>query len=75
MSRRRLHPLVPLVLWLGVSLVACLMALVYVLCQLPTSKQLESTHTAGMKSGYELCLAWQEEQQERKIVLLGANAL
>lgn len=75
MSRRRQHPLVPLVLWLGVSLVVCLMALVYVLGQLPSSNQLESTHTAGMKYGYELCLAWKEEQQDNKIVLLGANAL
>lgn len=75
MSRSRQHPLVPLVLWLGVSLVVCLMALVYVLGQLPSSHQLESTHTAGMKYGYELCLAWKEEQQDNKIVLLGANAL
>lgn len=75
MSRRRQHPLVALVLWLGVSLVVCLMALIYVLGQLPSSSQLESTHTAGMKYGYELCLSWQEEQQDNKIVLLGANKL
>ncbi|CAB5646401.1 Uncharacterised protein [Comamonas aquatica] len=75
MSRRRQHPLVPLVLWLGVSLVASLLALVYVLCLLPSTSQLESTHTEGMKYGYELCLAWEEEKQETKTVLLKGNSL
>lgn len=69
------HPLVHLVLWLGVSLVVSLMALVYVLGQLPSSSQLENTHTAGMQHGYAMCLAWQEEKQENKVDLLGRNAL
>lgn len=73
MARKRKHPLVPLVLWLGLSLITCLMALVYVLGQLPDSKQLEATHTAGMKYGYELCLAWDEQKQDAKAVLLAGG--
>lgn len=75
MARKRKHPLVPLVLWLGLSLLACLMALVYVLGQLPATQQLEATHTAGMKHGYELCMAWEETNQEAKPVPLHKGSL
>lgn len=75
MTRKRKHPLIPLVLWLGVSLVASLMALVYVLGQLPSASLLESTHSAGMQHGYAMCLAWEESSQEVKPALLQKGSL
>lgn len=74
--KRRRHPWAQLVVWLGVCVVSLLLALVYVLGQLPTSTQLDSTHLDGMKVGYGLCLEDQEEKPQQRIakpVLIGGS--
>lgn len=66
--KRRNHPMTQLVLWLGLCLVAVLLALVHVVGKLPSSAQLESTHMEGMQVGYALCLGEGEQKQEQRIV-------
>lgn len=72
--RKRQHPLTELVMWLSTALLATLAALVWVVGQLPTDAQLDNSHMAGMKEGYDMCLAYEESVRERaaaKPVLLG----
>lgn len=64
--KKRQHPLVPLVAWLGCGLVASLMALVWVIGQLPEDRHLARVHLDGMKEGYSLCLAYNEATQEER---------
>ncbi len=74
--RKRRHPLAELVMWLGLSLLATLAALVWVVAQLPADAQLDNSHMAGMKEGYDMCLAYEENVRERtaaKPVLLGGS--
>ncbi len=74
--RKRRHPLTELVMWLGVSVLASLAALVWVVSQLPADAQLDNSHMAGMKEGYDMCLAYEENVRERtaaKPVLLGGS--
>ena len=66
--RKRRHPLIELVIWLALSLLATLAALVWVVYQLPADAQLESTHMAGMRVGYGLCLDDKEQKKEQRIV-------
>lgn len=53
-----------LVLWLGVCLVATVLALAHVLGQLPDAQTLDRLHLAGMRTGYAMCLGFKESEQE-----------
>lgn len=55
MARKRNHPLVQIVVWLGVALVACLFLLVIVVSDLPAADVLERTFMDGMAEGNALC--------------------
>ena len=56
MARKRKHPLVHLVVWLGVCLVMALLALLIVASQLPASDVLDRTFLDGMAEGNVMCL-------------------
>jgi len=60
--KRRRHPLTALVLWLGVSLTASLLALVLVATAAPADAQLDNAYTQGMDQGYRLCRNDREAQ-------------
>ncbi len=54
--KRRRHPLIPLVLWLAVALLASLAALVMVIASMHASKaELDSAHLQGMELGQRMC--------------------
>lgn len=62
MTRRRKHPLVPLVTWLAVALVCCLLALVVVLRMASEhGEQLDNAHRSGMVLGEALCNGFRAE--------------
>lgn len=56
MARKRNHPLVHLVLWLGISLTMSILGLVIVVSQLPASDALDRTFMDGMAEGNVMCL-------------------
>jgi len=60
--KRRVHPMTSLVVWLGVTVVALLLALVTVLARLPSDQQLDGAHTAGMQLGQQMCLGFLSEK-------------
>lgn len=60
--KRRVHPMTSLVVWLGVTVVALLLALVTVLARLPSDQQLDGAHTAGMHLGQQMCLGFLSEK-------------
>ena len=54
--KRRRHPLIPLVLWLAVALLASLAALVMVIASMRASEaELDSAHLQGMELGQRMC--------------------
>ena len=54
--RKRRHPLIPLVLWLAVGLLASLAALVMVIASMYASEaELDSAHLQGMELGQRMC--------------------
>lgn len=60
MARKRNHPLIAIVCWLGISLVVCLCALVWVLFRVavPPSigvDDLDAVHQQGMVQGAAMC--------------------
>ena len=62
MKRRRNHPLIPIVVWLGVALACCLFALVLVLIRTAgQDEQLDRAHTAGMELGQQMCFGFRGE--------------
>lgn len=62
MKRRRNHPLIPIVVWLGVALACCLFALVLVLVRTADQdERLDRAHTAGMELGQQMCLGLRPE--------------
>lgn len=64
--RKRKHPLIPLVVWLGVALACATLALAFVLAQVAgQDKQLESAHAAGMELGQQMCLGLRSELERR----------
>lgn len=74
--KSRVHPMTSLVVWLGVSLVACVLA--HVVGKLPSDALLDSSHLEGMKAGYSMCMGYQEEQEAQETkpaqpVLLGVQ--
>lgn len=76
--KSRVHPMTALVVWLGVSLVACVLALAHVVGKLPSDALLDSYHLEGMKAGYSMCMGYQEEQEAQETkpaqpVLLGVQ--
>ena len=60
--KHRRHPLA-LVLWLGSSLAACLLALAFAVTAAPAEAQLDSAYDAGVALGYTLCSAAREGTQ------------
>jgi hypothetical protein len=60
--KRRVHPMTALVAWLGVAVVALLLALVAVIARLPSDQQLDGAHTAGMHLGQQMCLGFLSEK-------------
>lgn len=62
--KKRVHPMTQLVIWLGVALIAALLALVHVVGRLPSAQELESSHLAGMRVGYSMCLGFKESVHE-----------
>lgn len=61
---KRRHPLVPLVIWLGVAVAALLFALVFVVSQRDVADvQLDRAHMAGMELGQQMCLGFRSEMQ------------
>lgn len=64
MTRRRIHPLVPLVVWLGMSFACALFALAAVLAQTADhERQLDAAHAEGMRLGQQLCQGYRQELQ------------
>lgn len=61
MRRKRNHPLVALVAWLGVSLAAAVLALVMALRTPPSAEQLNAAHIDGMALGQQMCLGLRPE--------------
>ncbi|WOI47715.1 hypothetical protein [Acidovorax sp. BLS4] len=62
MRRRRNHPLIQLVIWLAISLVCCLLALVAALSVASEhGDQLDNAHRAGMVLGQQLCQGFRAE--------------
>lgn len=61
--KRRRHPLAALVVWLGVSLTAAVLALVMTVMLWPAEAQLDSAYDAGVALGYTLCSAAREGTQ------------
>ena len=61
---KRRHPLIPLVVWLGVAVTALLLALAFVISQRDVADvQLERAHLAGMELGQQMCLGFRSEMQ------------
>lgn len=61
---KRRHPLIPLVVWLGVAVTALLFALTFVISQRDVADvQLEHAHLAGMELGQQMCLGFRREMQ------------
>jgi len=56
MARKRKHPLVHLVVWLGISLAMSMLLLVIVAARLPTADVLDRTFWDGMAEGNVMCL-------------------
>jgi hypothetical protein len=56
MARKRKHPLVHLVVWLGISLAMSLLLLIIVAARLPTADVLDRTFQYGMAEGSVMCL-------------------
>lgn len=65
--KRRVHPMTSLVVWLGVTVVALLLALVTVLARLPSDLQLDSAHLAGMELGQQMCLGFLSEKERAAV--------
>lgn len=61
-SKKRKHPLVPLALWLGVSLAASLMALAIVAMRLDRPIDFDKVFNEGMVAGAGLCTGAKEVQ-------------
>ena len=61
--KRRVHPMTWLAVWLGIALLASLLALVGAVAQLPAERQLDSAHTAGMALGQQMCLGFRSEME------------
>jgi len=75
MTRRRKHPLIPLVVWLGVALACTMSSLAIVLSQVADQdEQLERAHAAGMELGQQMCLGLRSEL-ERKPAALALGGL
>lgn len=67
--RRRIHPLVPLVVWLGVALTCTVLALAIVLARsAQQDEQLDAAHLAGMELGQQMCLGFQSEMQRQPAI-------
>ena len=61
---KRRHPLIPLVIWLGVAVTALLLALAFVISQRDVADvQLDRAHMAGMELGQQMCLGFRSEMQ------------
>ena len=56
MARKRNHPLVHLVVWLGISLAMAILGLVIVASRLPAADALDRTFLDGMAEGNTMCL-------------------
>jgi len=76
MTRRRNHPLIPIVVWLGVALACCLFALVLVLVRTAgQDEQLDRAHTAGMELGQQMCLGLRSELERAPVRAPAVHAL
>lgn len=79
MARKRKHPLIPLVVWLGVALAGAMSALAIVLSQVAGhDEQLDRAHAAGMELGQQMCLGLRSElerQPARKPAALALGGL
>lgn len=56
MARKRNHPLVHLVVWLGIALTMSILGLVVVAARLPAADVLDRTFLDGMAEGNVMCL-------------------
>lgn len=56
MTRKRNHPLVHLVVWLGIALTMSILGLVIVAARLPAADVLDRTFLDGMAEGNVMCL-------------------
>lgn len=61
-SKKRKHPLVPLTLWLGVALMASLMALVWAAGQIEQPSDMDKVFNEGLATGAGLCTGAKEIQ-------------
>ncbi|MBD9395754.1 hypothetical protein [Acidovorax sp. ACV01] len=62
MTRRRVHPFTWLVFWLGITVTALVLALVWVVSNRDVSEvQLNRAHLAGMELGQTMCLGFRSE--------------
>lgn len=61
-SKKRKHPLLPLTMWLGVALVATVMALAWVAGQVGQPIDLDKVFNEGMVTGAGLCTSPKEAQ-------------
>lgn len=60
--KRCMYLMTTLVVWLGVTVVALLLAVVTALAKQPTDEQLDSAHLAGMELGQQMCLGFRSEK-------------
>lgn len=65
--KRRVHPMTALAFWLGVSVVALLLALVAALARQPSDLLLDRAHLAGMELGQQMCLGLRSELERAPV--------
>lgn len=64
--RKRKHPLIPLVVWLGVALACATSALAIALARVASQdEQLDGAHAAGMELGQQMCLGLRSELERK----------